>query len=71
MVQNNDMARKSRVSEDTVRSSISFPKKIYATLEELAIVKKVSLAWVVRDAVESYLDKQNEGKIKGMDAKNV
>ncbi|HEY1160482.1 MAG TPA: CopG family transcriptional regulator [Terracidiphilus sp.] len=35
-----------------VRASISFPSDLYETLEELARRKKVSLAWVVRDAAE-------------------
>ena len=47
---------------DKVRSSISFPQEIYITLEEIAYEKKVSLAWVVRDAVEFYLKRQKEGK---------
>ena len=39
----------------TVRASISFPPDIYESLEEVAKQKKVSLAWVVRDAAERYL----------------
>ncbi|MBN9662257.1 MAG: CopG family transcriptional regulator [Acidobacteria bacterium] len=39
----------------TVRATISFPHELYATLEEIAKQKKVSLAWVVRDAAEQYL----------------
>ncbi|HEX7362458.1 MAG TPA: CopG family transcriptional regulator [Bryobacteraceae bacterium] len=38
-----------------VRATISFPPELYATLEEIAKQKKVSLAWVVRDAAEQYL----------------
>ena len=38
-----------------VRASITFPPDLYETLEELAQQKKVSLAWVVRDAVEKYV----------------
>ena len=37
-----------------VRASISFPADIYRILEVLAKQKKVSLAWVVRDAAEKY-----------------
>lgn len=37
------------------RASISFPPEIYKALEEVAANKKVSLAWVVREAVEGYL----------------
>ena len=38
-----------------VRTSISFPSDLYETLDEIAKQKKVSLAWVVRDAVEKYI----------------
>lgn len=38
-----------------VRASITFPPDLYETLEELAKQKKVSLAWVVRDASEKYV----------------
>lgn len=38
-----------------VRASISFPRELYSTLEEIAREKKVSLAWVVRDAAEQYV----------------
>jgi metal-responsive CopG/Arc/MetJ family transcriptional regulator len=38
-----------------VRASISFPSDLYQTLEDLAKQKKVSLAWVVRDAAERYV----------------
>lgn len=37
-----------------VRASITFPPDLYETLEEIAQQKKVSLAWVVRDASEKY-----------------
>ena len=39
----------------TVQATINFPQDLYATLEEIAKQKKVSLAWVVRDAEEQYL----------------
>ena len=38
-----------------VRASISFPPDLYETLEDIAKQKKVSLAWVVRDAAEKYV----------------
>ena len=38
-----------------VRASISFPSDLYETLDEIAKQKKVSLAWVVRDAAEKYV----------------
>lgn len=42
--------------DGTVRASISFPTGLYKALEEKARQKKVSLAWVVRDAAEKYVD---------------
>jgi len=44
----------------SVRASISFPRDIYEVLERLARLKKVSLAWIVRDAVERYVAEQQE-----------
>ena len=35
-----------------VRATISFPPDVYETLETIAKEKKVSLAWVVREAAE-------------------
>lgn len=43
-------------SAEMVRTSISFSKDDYAMIQEVAKRKKVSLAWVVRDAVERYLE---------------
>jgi metal-responsive CopG/Arc/MetJ family transcriptional regulator len=45
-------------STPAVRASISFPPALYETLEEIAKQKKVSLAWVVRDAAEKYVTDQ-------------
>ncbi len=39
----------------SVRASVSFPPELYRTLEGIAKQKKVSLAWVVRDAAERYV----------------
>ena len=40
------------------RASVSFPPDVYKALENLALQKKVSIAWVVRDAVERYIADQ-------------
>jgi predicted DNA-binding protein len=45
-------------SETSARASISFPLDLYEALEELAKQKKVSLAWIVRDAAERYIADQ-------------
>lgn len=42
-------------AERTVRASVSFPEDQYAELERIAQDQRVSLAWVVRDAVQTYL----------------
>jgi len=41
--------------ERSVRASISFPEEQYSVLEKIAAEHRVSLAWVVRDAVDGYL----------------
>ena len=40
------------------RASVSFPPELYETLEAIARQKKVSLAWVVREAAERYVAEQ-------------
>lgn len=42
-------------STASVRATISFPTQHYETLEQIARQKKVSLAWVVREATERYI----------------
>ena len=42
-------------STATIRATISFPPDVYETLEVIAKDKKVSLAWVVREAAERYI----------------
>ena len=56
------MKDKIKEPKGTIRSSISFPRNVYSSLEEIALVRRVSLAWVVRDAVEIYLKGQKEEK---------
>ena len=55
MTQNADHAKP---TGKAIRASISFPEPVHAELERLAAAKKVSLAWVVREAVEKYLQDQ-------------
>jgi metal-responsive CopG/Arc/MetJ family transcriptional regulator len=56
MAQDKKSSSGNEVSQDaTIRASISFPTELYRTLEEIAQEKKVSLAWVVRDAAEQYV----------------
>jgi len=55
--------RRSRKAQNkaAVRASISFPPDLYETLERIAQQKKVSLAWVVRDAAEKYVTRTDTG----------
>src|ERR1700722_20350953 len=48
--------KKSAAADDSsVRATISFPSELYEALEDIARQKKVSLAWVVREAREQYI----------------
>jgi hypothetical protein len=45
-------------SDTMPRTSVSFPPEVYRVLSDLAAQKKVSIGWVVREAVEKYLGDQ-------------
>ncbi len=45
-----------KTTHEATRASVTFPAKTYVELERIAEEKKVSVAWVVRDAVEKYLE---------------
>lgn len=47
--------KRTRSESTTVRATISFPSESYTTLGDIARQKKVSLAWVVREAIEQYI----------------
>jgi hypothetical protein len=47
------------VPAPTLRASVSFPPELYHMLENIARHKKVSLAWVMRDAAEKYVEEQS------------
>ena len=42
----------------SVRTSVSLPRELHDTLALLAKSKKVSVAWVIRDAAEKYVGEQ-------------
>ena len=54
------MAKRSRrpVKSTTARASVSLPRELYDMLGRIAAEKKVSLAWVIREAVERYVSDQ-------------
>lgn len=39
----------------SMRASVSFPPELYDTIEQIAKEKKVSVAWVIRDATDKYV----------------
>ncbi|MCI0451704.1 MAG: ribbon-helix-helix domain-containing protein [Candidatus Latescibacteria bacterium] len=42
-------------AERTIRASVSLPGDQYEELDRLAHLQRVSLAWIVREAVQEYL----------------
>lgn len=42
----------------SIRTSVSLPYELHETLEQMAKKKKVSTAWVIRDAAEKYIAEQ-------------
>jgi metal-responsive CopG/Arc/MetJ family transcriptional regulator len=55
---NRERIKSEEAGGSSVRASISFPSELYRALEDIARRKKVSLAWVVRDAAEKYVAEQ-------------
>jgi len=51
-------SRRSSNEPRAVRASVSLRPDLYRTLEALARQKKVSTAWVLRDAAEKYVAEQ-------------
>ena len=56
-------------TESALRASVTFPPDLYRTLEQIAKQKKVSIAWVVRDAAEKYVTDQ--WPLFGQDRKEI
>lgn len=52
-------AKRSSSAKEVTRASVTFPADLYTELERIAEEKKVSVAWVVRDAVEKYVEAQH------------
>ena len=45
-------------SQKSIRTTVSIPLEDYKELESIALRNKVSVAWVVREAVSHYLAEQ-------------
>jgi predicted DNA-binding ribbon-helix-helix protein len=45
-------------NESSTRTSVTLPAEVYTSLESIATQKKVSIAWVIRDAAERYVSEQ-------------
>ncbi|MBN8556434.1 MAG: ribbon-helix-helix domain-containing protein [Proteobacteria bacterium] len=50
--------RKPTATPRSTRATASLPPDIYQTLQDIAKQKKVSVAWVIRDAAEKYIADQ-------------
>ena len=54
------MVKLDKTGKGITRSSISFTYEIYTSLTEIALQNRVSIAWIVREAVEAYLKTKNK-----------
>lgn len=54
----NTLGRKPTGQPRSARASASLPPDIYQSLQDIARAKKVSVAWVIRDAAEKYIADQ-------------
>lgn len=50
--------RKKTAKPRAIRATASLPPETYQTLQAIAEQKKVSVAWVIRDAAEKYIADQ-------------
>lgn len=51
-------AKTTRGAGKSVRTSVTLPREVYETLGQLANSKRVTVAWVIRDAAEKYVAEQ-------------
>ena len=51
-------SQKQQETHKSVRTSVSLSPELHGTLERMAKEKKVSVAWVIRDAAEKYVGEQ-------------
>jgi metal-responsive CopG/Arc/MetJ family transcriptional regulator len=55
--------------DSTVRTTVTIPKNDYDEIEKIARDKRVSVAWVVREAVADYLSGSTEATPKSASKK--
>lgn len=55
---NAQRAQKRPAKPASTRATASLPPDVYQTLKDIAQQKRVSVAWVIRDAAESYIADQ-------------
>ena len=53
------MSKVEEKAKKSVRTTVSLPAQDYRELERLALKQKVSVAWVIRAAVDRYLADQS------------
>lgn len=58
MASKTKLTAKARKQSKSVRTSVSLPRELHKTLGLMAKAKKVSVAWVIRDAAEKYVGEQ-------------
>jgi hypothetical protein len=60
MIAKRKRGRPANPGPPSVRATVSLPRDIHQTLIALAREKKVSIAWVMRDAAEKYVAEQRQ-----------
>jgi hypothetical protein len=58
MINKRKIGRPRKYPAPSVRATVSIPNETYQVVEALAEQKKVSVAWVVRDALDKYVAEQ-------------
>jgi len=58
MTTNDSATNRQTIKPKTTRTSVSFPSELYETLEAIAKDKKVTVAWIIRDAADKYVSEQ-------------
>ena len=56
-------------SREGTRASVAFPADVYTELERIAGEMKVSVAWVVRDAVEKFVEARSRSSGRSSDSR--